>query len=100
VPDFNLLTAARSQDRINVVIEFFLFGGDTIGLSVETCYRASKSDAPTRNLATYHQILFVMAFCCDYVYEPDLEPNCHLADFSSLLPPDENCPLCLMKPHR
>jgi hypothetical protein len=51
-PDFNLLTAARSQDRINVVIWSSLFGGNVVGLSVTICYRVSKSDAPTRNLVT------------------------------------------------
>jgi hypothetical protein len=48
-PDFNLLTAARSQDRIDVVIWSSLFGGDVARLSVTICYRVSKSDAPTRN---------------------------------------------------
>jgi hypothetical protein len=62
-PDLNLLTAARSQGRIDVVIKFFLFGGDAVGLSVAICYGASKSYAPTCNLATYHRILFVMPFC-------------------------------------
>jgi hypothetical protein len=45
-PDFNLLTAARSQDRIDVVIWRSLFGGGVAELSVA----ASKSDAPTHNL--------------------------------------------------
>jgi hypothetical protein len=43
-----------------------LFGGDVDGLSIVTRYGALKSYATTRNLATYHRILFVMAFCCDY----------------------------------
>jgi hypothetical protein len=51
-PDFNLLTAARSQDRIDVVIWTSLFGGDVVGLSVAIRYRASKSDAPIHNLVT------------------------------------------------
>jgi hypothetical protein len=51
-PDFNLLTAARSQDRIDVIIGLFQFGGDVIGLSVVTCYGASKTYAPTHNLIT------------------------------------------------
>jgi hypothetical protein len=42
VPDFNLLTAARSQDQSDVIIGFFLFGGDAIGLSVAIRYGASK----------------------------------------------------------
>jgi hypothetical protein len=51
-PDFNLLTAAHSQDRIDVVIWSSLFGGDVAGLSVAVRYRASKSEAPTHNLIT------------------------------------------------
>jgi hypothetical protein len=75
-PDLNLLTAAHNQDRIDVVIGFFLFGGDAVGLSVAICYGAFKSYAPTCNLATYHQIFFVMTFCCDYISEQNFEPNC------------------------
>jgi hypothetical protein len=55
--------------------QIFLFGGDAAGLSVAICYGASKSYAPTRNLATYHRVLFVMAFCCDYVSEQNFELN-------------------------
>jgi hypothetical protein len=51
-PDFNLLAAACSQNRIDVVIWSSLFGGDIDGLSVAILYGASKSDAPTRNLIT------------------------------------------------
>jgi hypothetical protein len=51
-PDFNLLTVARSQDRIDVVIWSSLFRGDVAGLSIAILYGASKSDAPTRNLIT------------------------------------------------
>jgi hypothetical protein len=51
-PDFNLLTDARSQDLIDLVIGFFLFGGDAVGLSIATRYGASKSYAPTHNLVT------------------------------------------------
>jgi hypothetical protein len=40
-PDFNLLTAARSQDRIDVVIWTSLFGGDVTGLSVAIHYGAA-----------------------------------------------------------
>jgi hypothetical protein len=29
-PDLNLLTAARSRDQIDVIIRFFLFGGDVV----------------------------------------------------------------------
>jgi hypothetical protein len=50
--DFNLLTVARSQDRIIVVIRFFLFGGDVAGLSVAICYGDSKCYEPTHNLVT------------------------------------------------
>jgi hypothetical protein len=50
--DFNLLTVARSQDRIIVVIRFFLFGGDAAGLSVAICYGDSKCYEPTHNLVT------------------------------------------------
>jgi hypothetical protein len=74
-PDLNLPTPARSQGRIDIIIRFFPFEGDVVGLSVAICYGASKIHAPTRNLATYHRILFVMAFCCDYISEQNLEPN-------------------------
>jgi hypothetical protein len=46
-----------------------LFGGDVVELSVATHYDISKSYAPTCNLIAYHRILFVVAFCCDYVSE-------------------------------
>jgi hypothetical protein len=58
-PDFNLLTAARSQDQIDVIIWSSLFGGDVAGLSVAIRYRASKSNAPTCNLVT------TIEFSCD-----------------------------------
>jgi hypothetical protein len=45
-------------------------------LSVAIHHEASKSYAPTHNLATYHQILFVMSFYCDYISEQNFEPNC------------------------
>jgi hypothetical protein len=93
-PDLNLLTAARSQGRIDVVIKFFLFGGDVVGLSVAICYGASKSYAPTCNLATYHRILFVMPFCCDYASEQDFEPSCHFTDFFSPTSNEYRRPLC------
>jgi hypothetical protein len=51
-PDFNLLTAARSQDRIDVIICSFLFGGHVAGLSIAIRYGASKRDTPTHNLIT------------------------------------------------
>jgi hypothetical protein len=51
-PYFNLLTTARSQDQIDIVIWSSLFGGDVAGLSVAIHYIASKSDAPSRNLVT------------------------------------------------
>jgi hypothetical protein len=79
--EFNLLTAARSQVRINVVIRFFMFGGNATGLSVAIRYGDSKSYAPARNLVTYHWILFAMAFCCDYASEQDFEPNCPYGRF-------------------
>jgi hypothetical protein len=82
--DFNLLTAARSQDRIDVVIRFSLFGGDAIGLSIAIYYRASKSYVPTLNLATYHRILLVMVPCGDYASEQDFEQN---GRFGGLLHP-------------
>jgi hypothetical protein len=75
-PDFNLLTAASSQDRIDVVIWSSLFGGDVAGLSIAIHYGVSKSYAPNHNLATYHRVLFVMAFYGDYVSEQNLEPDC------------------------
>jgi hypothetical protein len=83
-PDLNLPTAARSQVRIDVVIGFFMFGGNAAGLSVAIHSRASRIYAPTCNLATYHQILFVMAFCCDYVSEQNFEPNCLYGRFLSI----------------
>jgi hypothetical protein len=49
--------------------------GDAVGLSVAICYGASKSYAPTRNLATYHQIFLVMVPYCDYVFKQNFEPN-------------------------
>jgi hypothetical protein len=52
-PYFNLLTVARSQCRIDVVIRFFLFEGD-VRMSVAIHYGASKRYAPTHNLVTYH----------------------------------------------
>jgi hypothetical protein len=55
--------------------QFFMFGGDAAGLNVAIHYGASISYAPTRNLATYHRVLFVIAFCCDYVSEKKFEPN-------------------------
>jgi hypothetical protein len=58
-PDFNLLTVTRSQDRIDIVIWSFLFGGGVAGLSIAIRYGASKSDAPTRNLVT------TIEFSCD-----------------------------------
>jgi hypothetical protein len=81
VPDLNLLTAARSQGRIDVVIRFFLLGADAVALSIAIRYGASKRYAPTHNLATYHRILFVMALCCDYVSEQNFEPNCLYSRF-------------------
>jgi hypothetical protein len=59
-PDFNLLTVARSQERIDAVIWSSLFGGDVAGLSVAIRYGASKSDVPTRNLITT-----TIEFSCD-----------------------------------
>jgi hypothetical protein len=53
-----------------------MFGGNATELSIAIRYGASKSDAPTRNLATHHRILFVMAFCCDYVSKQNFEPKC------------------------
>jgi hypothetical protein len=51
-PDLDFLTPACSQDRIHIVIRFFWFGGDPVGLSVTTRYGASTSYAPTCNLVT------------------------------------------------
>jgi hypothetical protein len=42
--------------------QIFLFGGDAAGLKIVIRYGASKSYAPTRNLETYHRVLFAMAF--------------------------------------
>jgi hypothetical protein len=57
--------------------QIFLFGGDAAGLNVAIRYGVSKSYAPTRNLATYHRVLFAIAFCCDYVSKQNFEPNNH-----------------------
>jgi hypothetical protein len=82
-PDFNLLTAARSQDRSDIVIGFFfLLAGDADGLSIAICDGASKSYAPTHNLATYHWILLVMVPYCGYVSMQNFEPNCLYDRFS------------------
>jgi hypothetical protein len=62
----------------------FLFGGVVVGLSVATRYRASRINAPTLNLATYHRILYMMVPGCDYTFEQDLEPSCLFDGF--LLP--------------
>jgi hypothetical protein len=51
-PDFNLMTAACSQYRIDIIIWSSLFGGDVAGLNVAIRYGASKNDDPTRNLVT------------------------------------------------
>jgi hypothetical protein len=51
-PDLNLLTAARSQGRIDVIIGFSLFGGDAVGMGIAIRYGASKSYTPTHNLVT------------------------------------------------
>jgi hypothetical protein len=64
------LTDCCMQSRLNCHhYQFFLFGGDATGLSIAIRYGDSKSYGPTRNLATYHRVLFTMAFCCDYVSE-------------------------------
>jgi hypothetical protein len=51
-PDFNYLTAAGSQEWIDVVIRFFLFRGDVVLLSIATHYGACKRYSPTHNLVT------------------------------------------------
>jgi hypothetical protein len=83
-PYWDFLTAARSQDRIDIFIGFFLFGSDVVGLSVATCYGASKSYAPTHTLITTIESPFVMVPGWDYAFEQDFEPNCHFGGF--LLP--------------
>jgi hypothetical protein len=55
--------------------QIFLFGGDAAGLSIVIRYGVSKIYAPTRNLATYHRVLFAMAFCCGYVSVQNFERN-------------------------
>jgi hypothetical protein len=45
--DLNLPTAARSQVRIDVIIGFFMFGGNAAGLSVAIRSGASRIYAPT-----------------------------------------------------
>jgi hypothetical protein len=69
-----LLLAVKTE--VTSLSDFLLFGGDADGLSIAICYGASKSYAPTHNIATYHQILLVMALCCDYVSEQNFEPSC------------------------
>jgi hypothetical protein len=44
----------------------------------------SKRYAPTYNLATYHRILFAMAFYCDYISEQKFWTNLHLWQISFL----------------
>jgi hypothetical protein len=51
-PYFNLLAAARTQGRIDVIIWSSLFGGDVAGLSIAIRYGTFQSDASTRNLVT------------------------------------------------
>jgi hypothetical protein len=82
-PNFRLnsnkfqFTDSYLQSRPNqCYYQIFLFRGDAAGLNVAIHYRASKSYAPTHNLATYHRVLFAIAFCCDYVSEQNFEPNC------------------------
>jgi hypothetical protein len=72
--DFNLLTSVRSPHNRRRY-QIFLFGGDAAGLSVAIHYGASKSSSPTHILATYHRVLFVMTFCCDYVSEQNFKIN-------------------------
>jgi hypothetical protein len=98
-PDLKLLTTAHSQDRIDVVVEFFLFRGDVVGLSIATRYGVFKCYAPTRNLITIIEFSFVMALYRDYVFEQDFEPNCCFGGFILLLTLDEKRQLHLMKPH-
>jgi hypothetical protein len=52
MPDFNFLTAARSQDQIDVITKFSMFGGDAVGFSVVTRHMLYKCYAPARNLVT------------------------------------------------
>jgi hypothetical protein len=62
-----------------------MIGGNSVGLSVAIRYGAFKNYTPACNLATYHQILFMMVFCCDYVSEQNFEPNLPLWQISFFL---------------
>jgi hypothetical protein len=100
VLDFNLLAAARSQDRIDIVIWSSLFSGDVAGLSVAICYGASKSGTPTHNLVT------TIESSCDgslsrlHFWARILNQIAILTVFSTLWTLFENRQLCLTQPHR
>jgi hypothetical protein len=97
--DFNLLTVARSQSRMDVVIIFFLFGDDVVGLSVATRYGASKQYAPTHNLITTIESFLWWLFVKIMLPSKILNQIVVLADFSSLWTLYENCQLRLTQPH-
>jgi hypothetical protein len=97
--DFNLLTAARSQDWMDVVIRISLFRGDAFGLILATRYGAFKHYAPTHNLITTIKsslwwFLIVITFPGKMLNQIAL-----LANSFSLWPLNENRQLRLMKPH-
>jgi hypothetical protein len=96
----NLLTAARSQGRIDVVIIFLLFGGDVVGLSVAIPYGTSKRYAPTRNLITIIESCLWWHFVVITLLSKMLNQLAFLVVFSSLLTPYENRQLRLTQPHR
>jgi hypothetical protein len=77
----------------------FLFQGDVVGLSLATCYEASKSYAPTCNLITTIESSMWWFLDGITLLSKILNQIAFLVDFSSLQPPNENRQLRLMKPY-
>jgi hypothetical protein len=98
-PDFNLLTTSHSQDQINVVIRFLLFGGDAVGLSIAICYGASKHYAPTCNLLATIESSLGWFLVVITLPSKILNQMAFLADFFFLRPPNENGQHRLTKHH-
>jgi hypothetical protein len=90
---------AHSQDEGDVVIRFFLFRGDIIGLIIATRYGVFKPYAPTRNLITTIESSLWWFLVVITLPSKILNQFAFLVDFSSLWTPYENCQLCLTQPH-
>jgi hypothetical protein len=75
-PEFNLLTAAHIQDRISVVIRFFMFGGNAVGLSIAIHYMDSKSYALLLILQTTIESSLRWHFVMITFLSKSFEPNC------------------------